>query len=205
MKVSAVINKPSFTVDNTKKSAVISSIVLVSGIISGTLIYIITKGEVSKELWELFVSFSMDFSNKSKSEIFSGLALQNLAYYFLMLIFGVCAFGTPAVFFLSFVKSMGLGMLTTYIYDTFALKGIEYCLLIFFPGKILLLFAMVLLTQNCYVMSFDINRSLRNKNDRVVEFRKFGLRALLILLIIMPSSLVDFFTIISFSSLFDFS
>ncbi len=202
--VSAVINKPSFSVDNTKKSAIISSAVLASGIVTGSLIYIVSKTQVSTELWELFTSFCMDFSNKNKPEIISGLVMQNLAYYSLMLIFAVSAFGTPAVFFLSFIKTLGLGMLTTYIYDTFALKGIEYCLLVLLPGKIILLFAMVLLTQNCYIMSLDIYRSLRNKSDRAVEFKKFSLRALLILILILVSSLIDFILVISFSSLFDF-
>ncbi len=205
MKVSAVIHKPSFSSDNTKKSALISTIILVAGIISGTVVYMLSKDSVENELRELFLSFFTELSNKNKPEIISGLVMQNLGYFFLMLIFAVCAFGTPAVYFLSFAKALGLGMLTTYIYDAFALKGIEYCLLVFFPGKILLIFAMVLLTQNCYVMSLDINRSLRNKSDGVVEFKNFSLRALLILIIIFLSSFVDFLTVISFSSLFNFS
>lgn len=205
MKVSATINKPFYFKDNTKISANISAFILIAGIISGTFIYIISRNNIANELFEYFISFSMYFSNKNNIEILSGLIMQNITYYIFMLVFATCVFGTSAVFFISFVKAMGLGMLTTHIYNEFALKGIEYCLLVFFPGKLLLIFAMVLLTQNCYLTSLDINKKVRYNNDRVVELRKFGLRALLILIIILISSLVDFLTVTSFSSLFDFS
>lgn len=205
MRVNAVINKPSFSVDTAKKSAIISSLIIASGIVVGTLIYQLSSKQISSELFDSFVRFSTDFSNKNKPEIFSGLVLQNLSYYLLMIVFSVSALGTPAILFFSFVKSMGLGMLTTHIYDAYALKGIEYSLLVLFPGKIFLIFAMILLTQNCYVMSVDISRSLRNKSEGGVEFRKFALRALLILIVITMSGIIDFVTVISFSSLFDFS
>lgn len=205
MKVSAVINKPSFSSDNTKKSALISAVLLIAGIISGAVLYLISKDSIVSELWEYFINFSTDFSNKNKPEIFSGLVLQNLAYYILMLVFAVCAFGTPVVFFLSFIKSTGLGMLTAYIFDSFALEGMEYCLLVLLPGKFILIFAMILLTQNCYLTSLDVNKSLRNLKDGGVDFRKFSLRSLLLLIILLLSAAVDFAAVTTFSSLFSFS
>lgn len=205
MKLSAVIKRPSVSSNPAKSSAMISASIIIVGITVGTALYVLSEKAIENQLWNYFISFSTDFANKNKPEIFFGLVMQNLAYFSVTLFCALCVFGTPAVFFLSFTKSLGLGMLTTYIYDSFALRGIEYCLLVFFPGKILLIFAMILLTQNCYVMSTDINRSIRNKSEGGVEFRKFTLRGLFILFLIILSSLIDFLTVISFSSLFDFS
>ena len=205
MKISAVINRPAFQVDNTKKSAVISSLVLIMGVVAGTLIYIITKSCTANILNEYFISFSKEFINKDKSEIFSGLVFQNLIYFIVMLVLATCAFGTPAVFVLSFIKVMGLGMLVTYIYDSYALKGLEYCLLILFPGKLILIFSMLLLTQSCYLMSIDIYDKIKSNNDRVVDFKKFSLRALLIFVFMFLSGILDLITFTSFSTLFNFS
>ncbi len=204
MKISAVINRPAFPVDNTKKSAVISSAVLILGVVAGTLIYILTKNNTSDILSEHFISFSSEFINKDKSEIFSGLVFQNIVFFIVMLVLATCALGTPAVFILSYIKTMGLGMLVTYLYDRFALKGLEYCLLIILPGKLILIFSMLLLTQSCYLMSIDIYTQIKNNNSRVVDFKKFSLRALLILVFILLSGALDFITVTSFSALFNF-
>ena len=85
------------------------------------------------------------------------------------------------------------------------LKGIEYCLLVLFPGKFIMLFAMILLSQNCLITSNNIRLSARGNKDRVVELDKYILRTVFIAMIILVSSTVDFITIISFSSLFDFT
>lgn len=203
MKVSAVITRPTISLDNTKKSAILSSLVIVAGLVAGSVIYLLCSEDFTNNLFDYLISFATDFSNKNKPEIYSGLVLQNLIYYILMLIFGTSVIGTPAVFLISFIKTIGLSFLTTYLYDTFALKGIEYCLLIIFPGKFFLIFAMVLLTQNCYCTSTDIMKSMKIKDSRGVNFKKFTARSLLILLILIASSIIDFIMIISFSSLFE--
>ena len=203
MKVSAVI-KPTISLDHTKKSAIISCGVIVSGIIVGTIIYLLSKDDLASRLLDYFISFSMDFTHKNKSEILSGLIFENLIYFILMLIFGTSVIGTPAVFAVSFIKSAGLSLLTAYIYDSFALKGIEYCLLVLFPGKYFLIFAMLLLTQNCYYMSIGILKCVKNADGRGVNFKKFSARSILILAFLILSAVIDFITIISFSSLFNF-
>jgi hypothetical protein len=205
LKVSAVITRPTISLDNTKKSAILSSLVIVAGLVAGSVIYLLCSEDFTNNLFDYLISFATDFSNKNKPEILSGLVLQNLIYYIAMLIFGTSVIGTPAVLFISFIKAVGLSFLTTYIYGVFALKGIEYCLLVVFPGKFFLLFAMVLLTQNCYCTSTEIIKSLRGNDSRGVNFKKFSVRSLLILLILLIASTIDFLMIISFSSLFDFS
>ena len=194
MKVSAVITKPDVRIDSTKKSALVSGAAVSAGIILGAFLYVFAKDGLTG-----------DFSNKNKPEIISGLIIPNVMYFIAMVIFGTSVIGTPAVYAMSVLKSSGLGLLTAYIYDCFALKGIEYCLLVIFPGKFLLIFAMVLLTQNCSHMSMAIYRCMKNAESRGADIRKFSARSFLILIILLISSLIDFVLLISFSSLFDFS
>lgn len=205
MKVSAVITKPKVGLDNTKKTAFISGANIALGIIMGSVLYLICKDKLTGNLFDYFIDYTIDFSNKNKPEILSGLVLQNLIYYFFMLFFGTNVIGAPFVFLISFIKASGLGVLATYIYDAFSLKGIEYCLLVFFPGKFLLILSMVLLTQNCYYNALCIFRNIKMEDSRGVDLKKFTARSVLILMILLLASLVDFLTIISFSPLFDFS
>ncbi|MBO5936971.1 MAG: stage II sporulation protein M [Clostridia bacterium] len=205
MKVSAVISRPDIRIDSTNKSAIVSGAVISAGIILGAALYVFAKDSLTGDLFDYFISFSVDFSNKNKPEIISGLIMQNIIYFVLMLIFGTSVIGSPAVYFLSLLKTSGLGLLIAYIYDCYALKGIEYCLLVMFPGKFLLIFAMVLLTQNCSHMSTGIYQCIKNTESRGADIRKFSARSVLILIILLISSLVDFVALISFSSLFDFS
>ena len=200
-----MISKPTVNIDSSKKSAFISASVIAVGIIAGTCIFVFSKESISNSLFDYFVNFSTDFSNKNKPEILSGIILSHISYFVMMLIFGTSVVGTHAVIILTCVKSMGIGVLTTYIYSAFSLKGIEYCLLVLFPGKSILIFAMILLTQSCYVASNNIRESIKIREGRVVSFDKFVLRALFIFFLIMISSVIDFITIISFSSLFDFT
>ena len=203
MKVSAIIKKPGKNaIEN--KSAIFASLVIIIGIISGVLLYVFNKTEISVKLSESFIKYAAEFSQKNKPEIFSGLIGYDLIFLLVMTILGTCAFGTPALICLSIVSSMGLSMLTAFIYDNFALKGIEYCLMVFLPGKFFLILALILLTQNCVVTSKSIIDSLNSKADRVVDFRKYSLRVLVIAVIIFLSAIVDFITLTGFSSLFDF-
>ena len=207
MKISAVIRNPSrdlFNTINENKSSVQSTAIIVLGIIFGVLLYVFNSESLTRDLFEYFVSFTTDFSHKNKPEIFSGLLLPDLIYLIIMIILGTSAFGTPVVICINLVNSMGLGMLITYIYDNFALKGIEYSLLVLLPGKFLLVLAMILLTQNSVVTSKSIRELVHTKSDRVVDFKKYTIRSVVILAIILLSALIDFLTVISFTSLFEF-
>ena len=208
MKVSAIITNPSRDIVktiNVNRSTIQSASIIILGIICGVLLYVFNTETLSGDLFEYFISFTTDFSYKSKPEIFSGLMLSDLIYLIAMVIFGTCAVGTSAVICLSLINSMGIGMLTAYIYDSFALEGIEYCLIVLLPGKFLLILAMILLTQNCVITSKLIWESANNKADRVVDFRKYIMRILIITIIFFLSTLVDFITVTAFSSLFEFA
>ena len=204
MKINAVISKPALKVNSADKTAIISAVIIAVGIIAGTVVFIFSKDTAVDSLCDYFLAFTSDFTNKNKPEIISGLILSNIPYFIMMLILGTSVIGVPGIAVLTFAKSMGIGLLVTYIYDSFALKGIEYCLLVLLPGKILLVFAMILLTQSCYVTSGNIRTSLYDK-ETAEPLHKFAVRSLVILLLFLASSVVDYFTLTGFSSLFKFT
>lgn len=208
MKISAVIaakkiRKPSFSTD--AKSAMIAALPILFGIIAGSLLSLTAGEGITEKLSKVFLSFATDFSDKSNIEIFSGLLISLLPYFIAMIFCGICYVGAPAAFALTFVKCLGLGFLTVYIFQSLGLKGIEYCLLVFFPGKVILIFAMILLTQNCYKTSLEIRGAVRQSREGKVDLLKYALRLLIIFILLTISSLVDFLMILCFSGLFTFS
>ncbi len=205
MKVSAVIATKKLNLKPQNTSVMISFLPIAIGLVTGSVIYILCQEYLTGKLWDYFIGFTTEFSSKNTPEIISGLIVSNLPYIMLMFFFGTGAFGAPIVLILSFIKSAGLSLTATYIYAAYALEGIEYCLLVFFPGKVLLLFSMLLLTQNSFTTSLDVGRVIKGTAESEVRLDRYILRSALILAIFILSSLVDFLMIISFSSLFSFN
>lgn len=208
MKVSAVINAKKISANQLRvklPSVFITFVPIALGLVFGSVIFNLSTDSIFDSLKNYFLSFTTNFSNKSTSETISGMLLTYVPYFVMMLIFGMCATGAAPVFILSFIKSAGIAMTATYIYSEYALKGVEYCLLVFYPGKILSLLGMLMLTHSCYFMSTSINKLIKGKSDTDVEIEKYLLRSLLIGLIFILSSIVDFLMVKCFSSLFSFS
>ena len=191
--------------DGGRVSTAISCIPIGAGLFVGCLFCFLFENQISEKLIITFVEFSTIHTNKSDAEIFSGIVLSIIPYLIIMYFLGTSARGTSAIFILTFLKALGLSVATTYIYFTYELKGIEYCLLVFFPGKILLIFSMLLLTENCYLTSKYIKKSIKNKNDSKVDLAKYDFRIVFIAFIMLISCVVEFVLIKAFSTLFVFS
>ncbi len=205
LKISAVF--PSL---NSKMSANKSPYLLLAfcsllfGLIAGVAVYYFCDELISDTLPKYFLSFSTEFNYKSKPEILSGLAVYNLIYFFALLVLSTSALGAPIILFISFIKSAGLTLVVSHIYAVYALKGIEYCLLVFLPGKAVLLFAMLLYTQLCCKTSTKIASVIRGNYSDDKNIKPYIARVIIVILLFMFSTLMDFLTIISFSSLFAF-
>ena len=207
MKINAVITARRIKMPENKFyniSAFISAIPIGMGIIFGCVVYLLFGEQIKGELWDFFISFTTEFIGKTKTEILTGLILSNVPYLLFMYLFGTNLRGTYLTFTLSFFKSFGLGLLSSYIFSTYALKGIEYCLLIFFPGKVLMIFSMLLLTDNCYNASLKLSDKVKEKNDSHIDLIRYDLRTIFISVLVVLSCVVDFVMIICFSTLFDF-
>lgn len=208
MRVSAVINAKKLSLRNFHLAlppVVTAFIPIALGLIFGSIIFNFSGSDILSSFKKYFLSFATDFSNKSTPEIFSGMLLTYLPYFIMMFILGACVMGNAPTLILSFIKSAGIGMTGAYIYSVYALKGVEYCLLIFYPGKILSIFGMLMLTHSSFSMSTNINKLIKSGGEVKIDMNKYIVRSCFIGLIFILGSLVDFITIKCFSSLFSFS
>ncbi|MGN1418571.1 MAG: stage II sporulation protein M, partial [Acutalibacteraceae bacterium] len=103
----------------------------------------------------------------------------------------------------AFFKAFGMGCLTAYIFSAYELHGFEYFLLIVFPGKILMLFSVLLITETGIEASKNIKQlSQKGSGDKfntALFLKKMGF----ILLIMTLSVLIETICIKLFSPLFE--
>ena len=187
--------------NKTDKSIFLSFIFIFSGLLSGVLIYMFINENVRPGILKLFLRFYTDFSNKTYIEIFSGIALFGIFYFIIMFISGSSFYGKTISALVTFVKSTGLTLLVSYLYCEFSLMGLEYVLLVFFPGKTVLISGMLLMTKNCIDMSDKLIKC--NKTDFNDYKKRYLIKSILALFIIIFSCLVDLICIKIFSPLFN--
>ena len=188
--------------DFKKDKALIYSFISVAvGLISGAVVTGFTTSDLKTETADLFVSFFTDFTDKNKLEIFSGISLEGLIYFVALFIAGGNIFGKKLTLVLTALKASGITAIITVLYSDYALKGLEYILLVFMPGKIMLFFAMLFMTKFCYEFSLD----LRSTKDRKKITNVFIIKSLIALFFMLVSWLIDFLAIIIFSGLFEFN
>lgn len=205
MKINAVITPKKLNIkENTlskNKITVTTFLIMILGIIFGAVFYNFAHSELKNNLEIAFRSFNDDFINKSKPEILSGLLLTALVYIVLVFLFSTSVIGAPFIYSLTFFKLLGLGTLVSYIYSSYGLKGVEYCILILLPGKFFMILGSLILTDSSVYFSRSIRKiSDNNKAELKKQFAIF----IIVLIIFTVSVAVDYFTLIFFSDLFSF-
>ena len=171
-----------------------------SGLILGVVAFITISETESIDLLNLLVKFNTDFSDKSKLELFCGIALSGLPYYFAMLIVGGSIFGRLLCEIFTSVKAMGISIVASFLYANMGLKGLEYALLVFFPGKVILIFALLFITATSIEMSKSI--TVKDKTDLSLAIKGYIIKYAVILLLFILSWGIDFLCNIIFSDLF---
>ena len=208
MKINAVITKPKLLQKNYKspsKALIISFLTIIAGIILSVILFYLNHTFISDKLLKLFVNFQTDFSNKSFAEIFCGFLLSYLPYIFFAVIMGTCSLGVIPVVVLTFAQSLGIGSLASYIISQYALKGFEYFLLIIFPGKVICIFAMLILCESTLSSSMQIRELSEKSTGESFNKKVYITRVLAVSVLFAVSSLVDTVTVKLFSSLFNFT
>ena len=197
----AVLSLKRMTIkDKGLLAAFISSL---TGIISGTLIYtffLINENPI----FDVFHSFYTDFKDKTDIEAFSGIVVVILLYFFVLFISGSSFMGKYLCVSATFFKAVGIGALISFLYSEYGLKGLEYVLLVFFPGKCILLFAAILMTKNSFDMSNTVKNGMSEKGSIASFVKMYYVKSLLSLIIFIVSATADFLLIKIFSDLFDF-
>lgn len=190
-----------FSSENTSLN--ISFVSVLSGLISGVTVYIFIDSDIKEKISYLFFEFYSVFSDKTSIEIFSGIALYGIIYFTAMFILGGSIFGKTILPALTFFKAMGITILACYFYNKYSMNGLQYALLVFFPGKFILIAAMLILTKICFETSRDILSF--EKCEKAQLIRIYAIKGCITFFLFFFSWIIDFICIEIFSDLFEFT
>lgn len=168
------------------------------GIFLGSVIYMNADELIIEQINELFLIFNQKFSETKPLTILSGLISEHLTYLLTIILFSTSILATPAIHIATVIKSSGIGFFSAYLYCNFALKGLEYCLLIFYPSMVI--FIVFMLTASKASLSY--NKVIKQGSAFVTKTAIINLMITVSFLLL--SCLVESVLIISFSSLFSF-
>lgn len=178
---------------------------VLAGLISGSMVYATFIHKNNNPIVDIFISFNTEFIGKADAELFSGITVSVLIYFLMLFISGSSLFGRPMCVVITFFKFAGIGALISYLYIAYGLKGLEYVLLVFFPGKLILIFTSVLMSRSSFEMSGIVKNGTNEKGSTTLSMRLYYLKSLVYLLMFIVSAAIDFLMIKIFSSLFNFS
>ncbi len=206
MKINAVISPYIIKRSSEEKDRVqlINFAVIASALVFGTVAFIFGEDYLSEDMLKSFREFFLHFTQSTSLEIFTGLLLAHIPYIILMIVFGNSAYGLSFIIILSFIKITGLSMLNALIYSEYGLKGIEYALLVFFPGKFILILSVLIMMNFCIYNSMHVKGALKGEWKNKDSGTLYITKAVTAVLLFILSSVIDCFFTASFSSLFSF-
>lgn len=197
MKINAVITKkPLIKFNRAKLSLVDKNIISIASImflsiVSGSLIYKF-KPEVFKEsVFEMFVAFSTDLSGKSFFEAFSGFFAVDLSVLIILSILGASTLGGFPILAAAAFRTLGIGAIGAYLFDSYAFAGLKYFLAVILPGKGFMFFALLLTVQNCFQTSRKIRLITLKKSNEEIDYKIYALRNATALVFFALSSVID--------------
>ncbi len=194
---------PLLTTLNKNKSLLFSFLSILSGVLTGACVYNLSDSPVRKELLSDFISLNAQFRDKTNPEIFSGIFIGGLIFFSGMFILGGSFLGKELSFFASAVKFSGIGAMISHLYREYGAEGFEYVLLVFMPGKIIFIFAALLITKICFDTSDKLRCGLCGADASALT-KAYGLKCLTAFLIMSASYIVDFVCLKLFSGLVSF-
>ena len=185
-------------------TAIVSFISIFIGIFTGACVYSFSDSFFKNEIMVAFLSFNTNFNDKTNIEIFSGMLISGLIYFFVMFVLGSNIFGKELSPVVTLFKTTGLGAIIAYLYQQFGAEGFEYALLVFIPGKMLFIFAALLITKLCFETSISLRSGL-SKEDIAVLIKIYSIKSLFCLAVMIASWSVDFICLKAFSGLINFT
>lgn len=183
-----------------QQALIILVILLTAGVISGSLYTIKENESFLTVISKLFKECYIVRTESSFLQLFFRSLQSELLFFIPAFLFGTCALGAPAVFSVSFLRGLGLGILTSVIYQNYGLTGLGYNVFILIPGAVLGSAALIFACKEGYYMSLDMfgklfqsRRSGKRKNKPII-FKIYCARFGILLIFILLSAAVDSIT-----------
>lgn len=180
-----------------KKLTIFLIILGVIGIITGS-VFVTILSNSDKTLINEQLNLFLDNVQNNKLDYFNTLKnnmVTNIVYVSLIWLLGISVIGLPILLIMFFSKTFILGFTIGSIINCFKLKGILFSISYIFPGQILNLIAISILTM--YAMSFSFKLIYAIFKRKTVDFKilmnKYLIILVIMLILIVIANLYDTF------------
>ncbi len=190
-----------------KKSEIyLFGLLFVFGIIFGA--YFVKQSDAfsREKINEICSSYIHSKAGQGIAENIISNALINFVFSAINIFLGFSLIGFPLLFWVPFLKGLGLGVFSGYMYSAYKLIGLGYCAILVYPGSVISAFSLILACcDSCVYSKNAFEKSIRGKGQfEKDETKIYLLRQFIYLAICLCSSVIDALSAMFFSKLFDF-
>ncbi|MDR1630547.1 MAG: stage II sporulation protein M [Oscillospiraceae bacterium] len=150
------LNKMDFI--NKYNIMIILTVLFVCGIIIGVSIIKNDNAAMQSSIAQIFTKFYTSRSSQSMLSTFAHSMLINMIFLGGSFTFGMCCIGVPAVCALPFIRGISLGVITGYMYHTYALDGVGHFMLTMLPGAVFSVSLLLISCNESYKTAMDLLR-----------------------------------------------
>ncbi|MBQ3149758.1 MAG: stage II sporulation protein M [Clostridia bacterium] len=161
-----------------------------TGMVVGSVVIRKGAGEILSDILNIYSDY---ISAKAGESVLTGFCNSFFIVLILLIItysLGLCAVGTPVIYLIPLVSGIGTGTVSAFMYSKYLLKGIGYCALISYPGKIICTVVMITACAAAAEMSTKMLKIL-TKQDEGVDYKDYNLRYLIYVGFAVLSALTD--------------
>lgn len=181
---------PGLVITIKKHKVTIGFLVLFfTGLITGTLM-IRLQSPISSLVVSMFQKYNGLIISNSFFNNFINLLNSNLFVVTVLYFLGFSALGSPFTCLVPYIKGIGTGIVSSYLYQTYLLKGFGYCMIVFFPQQIINLLALTVAMNESFINSKMIYKTINNSSQNSFNLKVYNVRFIFVTTITLLSSLL---------------
>ncbi len=142
------------------------TMIFICGLFVGALTVKKINNDLGESLKALIENYYIARCGQSVLHNFLSVFGSECVFLLVAMLFGVCIIGEPILWLLPFVKGLGIGIVSGYLYQTFTLQGLTYFSVYVLPSAVLAAAALLLGCKESILMTRDIARVLRKGESR---------------------------------------
>ena len=167
--------KLKFDVLNKKTYFIFLISLFLIGLTSGIVFFILLINSGKEEIVNNVNSYFTLSDNYNYLSILLDSIKNNFSNVILLWLLGISVIGIFIIIFLYFIEGFSIGFIISSIFYSFKYKGIVGSILYLFPGKLLYLLIIFILTFFAGIFSFNLIKNIIKKEEQTLNiyFRKY--------------------------------
>lgn len=187
-----IINKAKNALKINKKLFAFLLVLVIIGIISGTVLSLMLNDNDQKLVTDYLNSFFSNTNNINTTNTLINTLIMTLGFCILIYLLGISVIGFVIILFMLFGKAFVLGFSLGTIITTYKMKGIIYALIYIFPHHVINLIMFIILSGMALIMSFKIiNNITKEKKIDFSGIKKYNYVLLITLGVLLLTSIYE--------------